>query len=173
MTQELSQSENMARRRRRRRLHLLIAGIVFAVLLVAATPFARVIYGVYRASVEIRERKRVVVYQINHAALLAACGDLWNKRLSFHPLRASATSQPVDFDIDPSDPAVPRIIQSLNPNGMYIHEGRVHIELGGGFDHYGVDAYVNGTPAPDIGEKQLIPGLWFYAEGGVPGPAKP
>jgi hypothetical protein len=173
MTQELSQPDSMARRRRRWGLHLLIAGIVFAVLLGAAVPLVSFITVFYRTSVEMRERKRVVLYQTNHAALLAACVDLWNKRLSLHADRASATSQPVDFDIDPSDPAVPPIIRSLNPNGVNIHEGSVHIELGGGFDHFGVEAFVNGAPAPSIGETQLIPGLWFYAESEVPGPAKP
>jgi len=169
MTQELSQSENTTPLRQRRRLRLLIAGIVFAVLLVAAARIVSVISVVFGAKVEMRERKRAVLYQTNHAALLAACADLWNKRLTLHADRASATSQPVDFAIDPSDPAVPPIIRSLNPNGMYIHEGRVHIDLGGGFDHFGIDAFVNGAPTPDIGETQLIPGLWFYSEDMVPG----
>ena len=47
----------------------------------------------------------------------------------------------------------------------------MRIELGGGFYHYGLAEQLPGAAKPAFAVKQLVPGLWYYAEDGkVPAP---
>lgn len=97
-----------------------------------------------------QERDRLLNHT-DHRELLKACRELMRQ----HP----------DVSIgDPDhDPRVPEIIRRLGVSYITINPERVHIELHGGFDHYGVDAFAEGADR-ERGLK-LIDGLWYYSEG--------
>lgn len=98
-----------------------------------------------------RERDRLL-HHTDHHALLKACRELMRQ----HP----------DVSIgDPDhDPRVPDVIRRLGASYITINPDRVHIELHGGFDHYGVEAFAESADR-ERGLK-LIDGLWYFSEGG-------
>jgi hypothetical protein len=71
--------------------------------------------------------------------------------------------------IDPKDPKIPRPIAALHPRDVIATDSEVHLELHGGFDHYGVIA-LSERAADDAtnrfsGPIELVSGLWYYDEG--------
>jgi hypothetical protein len=71
--------------------------------------------------------------------------------------------------IDSKDPRVPAVISALQPRDIIASDAQVHLELHGGFDHYGVIALSEQAASSQTngfsGPFQLIPGLWYYDEG--------
>ena len=61
------------------------------------------------------------------------------------------------------DPRVPLIIRELGPTYIDITAEHVHVELHGGFDHYGFYAYAENVDYGDDWSK-LINGLYYYTE---------
>ena len=123
---------------------------------------------------EFREAKQMrlrLLCQTDHKALLEACRELsrrcargelkpggYNIRDNPHP-ETSETSR------------FPQVILDLDPFHVYIDENdsrRVMIIMHGGMDHFGVYAYTEDYKKPlgsVYGDKELIPGLWYYDEG--------
>jgi hypothetical protein len=67
-------------------------------------------------------------------------------------------------------PELPRVILDLEPTYIEIdHHGSVMVELHGGMLHFGVIGYPEDFNPPylgfDYGDKELIPGLWYYDDG--------
>jgi len=62
------------------------------------------------------------------------------------------------------------VILDLEPTYIYIDQnGRVMVEMLGGLHHFGVYAYPEDykykEPISAYGDKELIPGLWYYNDG--------
>lgn len=158
-----------ARLRRRKRVVLLIA-----VCLVAAWPALIVVnfgyYWLWGAQKEIVARQKQLLYKTNPNALLAAARQIHASAGTYRP---HPTGQPQDNrHPDPNDPNMPLIVKGLLPSTIAIDKDIVQIEMGGGFYHYGVIAYMTSpTSLVPMGTLQLTPGLWYYAEDGrVPPP---
>ena len=101
----------------------------------------------------VKAKERQLLYQTDSQKLLAACREICDKKLTGGP----------------TNPAMPAIIRSLKPNYVGVGDNEVDLEFGGGFFHYGVTAFRPGVRG--AGTKEIIPGLWFYAENGkVPSP---
>ena len=64
--------------------------------------------------------------------------------------------------IDGQDPRLPAILRGLGTSYVSVSEEVVHVELHGGFDHYGVNAFAEGVEGG--GGRKLIEGLWYYTE---------
>lgn len=99
-----------------------------------------------------RQERDRLLHHTDHHALLKVCRELMRK----HP--KTRIREP------DSDPRVPEIIRRLGASSIAIEPDHVHIELHGGFDHYGVDAFAEGADR-ERGLK-LVDGLWYYSEGG-------
>ena len=76
----------------------------------------------------------------------------------------------------PAASRFPKPILELAPTYVYIDEndsGRVMVEMHGGFDHFGVEAYAEDYKKPsyfEYREKELLPGLWYYDDGYIHNP---
>ncbi len=55
----------------------------------------------------------------------------------------------------------PPPIQELSPSWVAISTGKLHIELGGGFHHFGVHCYADGVQQQ--GDEKIIDGVWFVS----------
>ena len=71
----------------------------------------------------------------------------------------------------------PKVILDLQPRYVHINEnnsGRVGIPIFEGFDHFGVNAYtedyMESGPKHEYGDRELIPGLWYYDDGYIDDP---
>ena len=151
--------------------------VIIAVILLAVTVIVGYMVGDYLLvrgfvffGVRDAQRKRVsLLYETDHQALLKACKEL-------SKMVAKGELKPGEYYLRGSQrhPAAlrfPKPILDLAPNYVYIDEndsGRVMLEMHGGFDHFGVEAYAEGYEKPSYSEyrdKELIPGLWYYDEG--------
>jgi len=79
---------------------------------------------------------------------------------------------------DPETSKFPQVILDLEPTYIDIQsDGKVEVELLGGFVHYGVRAYPEDYKKPfsgfSYGDRELIPGLWYYDDGYVKNPKYP
>ena len=116
-------------------------------------------------------RERVqLLYRTDHAALLAACREVMSNRHAFARDRDwHGQKDPDRSFIDPKDPKVPAAIAALQPRDIIASDSNMHLELHGGFDHYGVFAFSEEAASSQTngfsGPFQLIPGLWYYDEG--------
>ena len=97
-----------------------------------------------------RQERDQLLNHTDHQALLKACRDL----MANHP--------EVSMGHVENDPRIPDVIRRLGVSYINIKPDHVHIELHGGFDHYGVDAFAEGADH-EQGIK-LIDGLWYYSE---------
>ncbi len=96
-----------------------------------------------------QERDRLLNHT-DHPAFLKACRELMRN----HP--------EVEIRDPGGDPRIPEIIRRLGVSYIMIERDHVHVELHGGFDHYGVDAFATGA---DYRGRKLIDGLWYFSEG--------
>lgn len=75
------------------------------------------------------------------------------------------------IDHHPETSRFPKPILDLAPNYVNIDEddcGRVMVEMLGGLSHFGVLAYTEDYQKASwavYGDKELIPGLWYYDDG--------
>lgn len=112
------------------------------------------------------QREVRLLCETDHQALLGACREL-SKRVTTGNLKPRQYN--VRIDPHPEAPRFPQPILDLEPTYVIINpDGRVMIELHGGFLHYGVMAYPEDYKEPIInfkyGDKKLIDELWYYDE---------
>jgi hypothetical protein len=147
---------------------LALCGIAVGLL---AAPFIVIFCGpgldVWRSNHE----RAQLLFRTDHRALLAACRQVMTNRHAFaRDIDWHGPQDPAESLIDPKDPKIPRPIASLHPRDVFAKDSEVHLELHGGFDHYGVIA-LSEQAAHDAatnrfsGPIELIPGLWYYDEG--------
>jgi hypothetical protein len=128
------------------------AKVLLAVGILYVAQFPIMIVGVVWDVWNSRRERDRLLHHTDHHALLKACRDL----MVNHP--------EVSMGHVEDDPRIPEIIRRLGVSYITIKPDHVHIELHGGFDHYGVDAFAEGADR-ERGLK-LIDGLWYYSEGG-------
>ena len=141
---------------------LLLTFLVALPLCLAGSVAYRLMAG---ASRQIEQKQQAILYHPNHQAILNACAQIHANARSFRRNPDWHNMAPNDFSKpDPSDPGIPSIIKTLKPAYIDIDTNFVRLEMGGGFYHYGIEAFFNG--AAGQGTKRLVPGLWYYAEDG-------
>jgi hypothetical protein len=126
---------------------------------------------------ELKKERKVLMTRLlcktDHQVLLEACrelsrrvdaGDLKSGRYDIHNRYEDASR-------------FPKVILDLQPIYVYIDEndsGRVIIPIFRGFDHFGVTAYteeyMESGPKHKYGDRELIPGLWYYDDGYIDDP---
>jgi len=82
-----------------------------------------------------------------------------------------------DIDV-PSGVDIPQAIRDLKPHGCLVSlDGYLILEMHGGMDHFGVQIYPEDFKEPEepggnfkYGDRELLPGLWYYDEGYHYGP---
>jgi len=137
--------------------------LLFIVMALWLAPFVGGFIMVSSAKRDIEANERKILYHTDHTALLAACRQ------------AMKTLPPGDYGDDvvggKEQRRLPEPIRQLKANYIVLDRDSFHIEMGGGFYHYGLEATSQDTPSPGTSGKQLIPGLYYYAEDGrVPSP---
>jgi len=155
---------------------ILKAIVIAAVIILAVVIFVGymvgdylITYGTVFFGVRDAQRKQVcLLYKTDHQALLKACREL-SRRVAAKDLKPGKYW--IRTDRDPVASQFPQPILDLKPNYVYIDEddsGRVMLEMHGGFAHFGVLAYVEDYKKPSwskYGDKELVPGLWYYDDG--------
>ncbi|MGA2583008.1 MAG: hypothetical protein ABSG31_07000 [Tepidisphaeraceae bacterium] len=110
-------------------------------------------------------QQRQILYHTNAQALLNECVLISNNKSHYRHDPDWHNLSPGDFTYpDPSDPAMPGIVAQLRPGYIVIDPNSVTLEFGGGFLHFGVTAFMNGSPGH--GTLQLTPGLWYFSDDG-------
>lgn len=73
---------------------------------------------------------------------------------------------------NPNISIFPKTLLNIHPTYIYIDEngsGYVQVEMLGGLDHFGIIAYPKDFKKPwsnfVFGNRELIPGLWYYDDG--------
>jgi len=121
-------------------------------------------------SVRQTERMRVrLLCETDHEALLEACREL-SRRARRGDLKPGEYN--IRRDRHPLASRFPQPILDLEPSYVFISENdirRVMLEMLGGLGHFGVQAYTEDYEKPyptyPYGDKELIPGLWYYDDG--------
>ena len=112
----------------------------------------------------VKRMKLRLLCKTDHQVLLEAC-----RELSIQANRGNLKSKKYSVRMDPH-PEVsqfPQPILDLAPNFVYIEEdGHVRLEMHGGMNHLGVEAYPEDFEKPypsfKYGHRELIEGLWYY-----------
>lgn len=113
------------------------------------------------------QNKRVrLLCKTDHQALLEACREL-SGRCDKGELKPGRYY--IGYDQDPKASSFPQPILNLKPSYVFIdNDGWVKLEMIGGLGHFGVSAYPEDYKMPsysEYGDKELIPGLWYYDDG--------
>jgi hypothetical protein len=146
---------------------LALCGIAVGLL---AAPFIVIFRS---AGLDVRhsnQQRARLLFQTDHRALLEACRQVMTNRHAFaKDMDWHGAEDPAESFIDPKDPNIPSPIASLHPSYVIATDSEVHLELHGGFDHYGVLA-LSELAAHDPTNRfsvpiELISGLWYYDEG--------
>jgi hypothetical protein len=77
----------------------------------------------------------------------------------------------------PKGITIPQAIRDLKPRGYLVNlDGYLILEMHGGMDHFGVQIYPEDFKELELnfkyGDRELLPGLWYYDEGYHYGPEK-
>lgn len=125
------------------------------------------------ASVTASEQQ--LVYATNHQQLLDAC-DQVRANPTLLLTTTAPTTAPIISVVGPGAGAIapatlPPALKALNFESITVEGERVVIMFGGGFYHWGFEATQGRR---QWGEWELIPGLWYWNEGGSfpPDPAQ-
>lgn len=105
-----------------------------------------------------------LVYHTDHAAVLRAC-----RQVLANPEAAGFLKEDNGYNMIEGlqsggrpPAALPAILRNLNFEFMIIDPGGIRIVFGGGFGHWGY----NTAPPAEYPRLELIPGLWYWSEGG-------
>jgi len=114
-----------------------------------------------------KNRLVILLYKTDHYELLRACRELASKyKLGDLESRRYDVGW---WEGDPKARSFPEAILAIHPSYIEIYEtGRIRVEMVGGYVHFGVVAYPEGYQKAgyeQLGNKELIPGLWYYDDG--------
>lgn len=126
-------------------------------------------------------RRVLLLCNTDHQALLNAGREIMSQVPKDH-LRLNppfdAISHLGDFKFNvPEEVQIPQVIRNLKPHVCLVsYDGYLTLEMHGGFDHirremnhFGVQIYPEDYKEPDrdfkYGDRELLPGLWYYDEG--------
>jgi hypothetical protein len=145
------------------RFKLLILGLI-AISVLASVIACCIFYMIlFHPASHARAKSHELIYDIDHAEILAACRFVRENLGRFRP--DPKWSRPDAAYPDPEDPLMPAIIRRLKPTTIEVQEDSVRLEFGGGPYHYGLTAFTGATAGS--GTKEIIPGLWYFSEDGV------
>ena len=136
------------------------------------------LFFVGKAVREFKNERKVLMTRLlcetDHQVLLEACREL-SRRADVGDLKRGTyyiRNHPQKYAS-----LFPKEILDLQPRYVHIDEnnnGKVGISIFGGFDHFGVTAYtedyLESGPKHEYGDRELIPGLWYYDDGYIDDP---
>lgn len=140
-----------------------VAAVVAILLLVFGFLYLEPIRTIRKLGTEATDRQIRLLCETDYQVLLDACRELAEDvgKGELKPGLYHARANP-----DPEVSRFPEVIVHLNCTSVEINaDGRITIELAGGFDHFGVIAYPSDymyDPHLSYGDRSLIPGLWYY-----------
>jgi len=120
----------------------------------------------YREAYNEKKIMQMRLFETDFKVLLEACREL-SSRVSAGDLESGQYY----IRIHPERQAehFPKVILDLSPVYVYIDEndsGRVMLPMAAGLDHFGVTAYtedyMESNPKQKYGDRELIPGLWYF-----------
>jgi hypothetical protein len=137
--------------------------VKLVVIAVAVTVIGFAIFWWCFEPVHLRVR---LLCKTDHQALLEACQDLSRQVASGKLQCRSYRLRPWPWP-PRAVSKLPRAIRTLRPTDVSVnHDGRVIVEMFGGFTHFGVyaypESYEKSFPGFKYGDRQLIPNLWYY-----------
>lgn len=111
---------------------------------------------------EVDAKQRVLLYQTDHDAVLAALRAAWE-----------TGTRNADFSVD--DPSFPDVLRKLQPHAVTLDGPTIRLEFGGAEYHYGFEAAFAPVPKADeemmfrswMDSRKLRENLWFYADKGL------
>lgn len=116
---------------------------------------------------QIAKRQQILLYETDWAELLAGCRKVMREASEGkweYKQYVVGTRRP-----DPDSGRFPPVLLRLNPTYIWIEENTIVVEMLGGMGHFGVQAYKENFQSPladiPLGDKELIPGLWYYDDG--------
>jgi hypothetical protein len=115
-----------------------------------------------------QQRKMRLLSETDHQALLEACRKLLrevDQGNLLAPNRYFVRHKP-----SPEITRFPQVILDLEPMFVEIRpDMRIEVGMSGGIYHYGVTAYPENYKKPSddfkFGDRELLPGLWYYDDG--------
>lgn len=114
---------------------------------------------------EANERRSILLYETDHAALLDGCRKLIKESREG---KWQEGRYVVSFRPHPDSSKLPETILKLNPTVVWISNERVMIAMSGGLDHFGVHYFCEGISEAEQkkwGGKKLLDSLWYYDDG--------
>ena len=159
----------MKMKRNKRKIFKLIA--FFVIIALAAVLYQFRFFGLMFFAAPYAERMRVgLLCKTDHQDLLEACRELLRKvetgelNTGFYTVRGGIFSPR-----SPEASQFPQVILDLQPRDVFIRRDKyVTMEMHGGIDHFGVHAYPDDFKEPfkgfKYGDREIIPGLWYYDE---------
>jgi hypothetical protein len=162
---------------------IMVLGIIVAVAVLAfiVGQFIQSSIGIayWGKAIEDAQNRRVLLLcNTDHHALLKAGREILSQvpkdRLNPQP---DGIRHVGDIGI-PKGVEIPQAILDLKPRGCLVSlDGYLTLEMHGGLDHFGVQIYPEDFMEPEepgdyfkYGDRELLPGLWYYDEGYHYGP---
>jgi hypothetical protein len=153
----------------RRRQRIVTCIVLLVVVSVVALLVASFAYPQWSSWRRIKRKQSDLVFHTDHAVLLTGCRQVWENRSAFGKTDSG------HIPIDPSNPKLPPAILALDAHAIDVFSTGLDIELGGQSCHYGFETFFNDERGDkrtiwknDYPSKELVSGLWFYAENGLP-----
>jgi len=151
---------------------LLIALLGYFVLFFPRSDLAMRIFLNYAID-QAQQRRVLLLCKTDHQALLKAGREILSQLPEDYLNTASKRVAGNRFV--PEGVGIPQAIQDIRPHTVLIdYDGYLTIEMHGGMDHFGVNIYPDDFRKPRLsfryGDRELLPGLWYYDEGYVHNP---
>ena len=159
----------------------IILGITIGVAVLAffiAGQFIQSIIGLafWEKAIEKAQHRRVLLLcNTDHQALLNAGREILSQVPKDHLNPQPDRIRHVGEIGVPKGITIPQAIRDLKPHGCLVNlDGYIVLEMHGGMDHFGVNIYPENYKEPErnfqYGDRELLPGLWYYDEGYHYGP---
>ena len=145
----------------------LVIFVAFSLLMILLFLSLRACISFIKEASKAKQRQGRLLCQTDHQALLEACREI-SKMVAKGELKKHEYH--VRINPDPEISSFPQPILDLEPTYIEIaRNGQVKVELVGGLDHFGVNAYPEYFKPPvsnfHYGNRKLIDGLWYYDDG--------
>ena len=132
----------------------IIIALVIALLAGLVLPYLGIFLYIHKDVKKGQQRQERLLCQTDYQDLLEACREL-SRRVKTGELKPQQYN--IRLDPHPDSSSFPQIILSLEPTYLIINtDGRIMIELHGGFLHYGVCAEI--SCCESAGQSSLVKG---------------
>lgn len=115
-----------------------------------------------------QHRRVVLLCETDHQALLKAGREILSQLPEDYLDTGGKRVAGIRFI--PEGVQIPKTIRDIRPRGLFVdYDGYLIMEMHGGMDHFGVEIYPEDYKEPrrnfKYGDRELLPGLWYYDEG--------